>query len=72
MPRVKRTKRVSLLVTDEAKALALRIAAAMTSDAATWSETDVWEQGVLYLARRADVKTAMEAATARTDAREEG
>ncbi len=59
MPKVKRPKRVTIMVTEQTKRLAQAIAAAMTTDAAKWTETDSWEQGVLYLASRKDVVKAL-------------
>ena len=61
MPKVKRPKRVTIMVTEQTKALAQAIAAAMNSESVKWTETDSWEQGVLLLATRKDVREALAA-----------
>lgn len=70
MPKIRRTARVTIMVTPAMKQAAQRIAAAMTTDEQRWTETDVWEQGVLYLSSRKDVRDALAAQA--SQAEEEG
>lgn len=59
MPKLQRPKRVNLKVTTQVKELAGAIASAMSSEESKWTETDVFEQGVLCLANRPDVRKAL-------------
>ena len=47
------------MVTPAMKQQAQNIAAAMTNSEQRWTETDVWEEGVAYLATRKDVREAL-------------
>lgn len=59
MPKVMRPARVNIKVTQPVKDLAAAIAAAMTTAEVRWTETDVFEQGILCLASRKDVREAL-------------
>lgn len=59
--RIKRPARVNIKVTDEVKARAAEIASAMSTPSVAWTETDVFEQGVLCLSSRRDVRDALAA-----------
>jgi hypothetical protein len=63
MPQEKRDARVTIFVTQEAKATAQAIAKAKTTDTIKWSETDVWEAAVLAYAKQKDVREALANAT---------
>jgi hypothetical protein len=59
MPQEKRDARVTIFVTQEAKATAQAIAKAKTTATVKWSETDVWEAAVMAYAKQKDVREAL-------------
>lgn len=61
MPKIRRTARVTIMVTPAMKKAAQRIAAAMTTEEQRWTETDAWEQGIAYLLTRKDIREALAA-----------
>jgi hypothetical protein len=63
MPTIQRPDRVNIKVSKRAKRLALLIAHVMTNAEDRWKETDAWEQGVVLLATRKDIKEKLESLT---------